>query len=63
MACLLHGNMICGVCGEDLVVRVAADGHAEDEDLRRRVNRDLATATSLRLRSSTTSQRPGDLTA
>jgi hypothetical protein len=77
LAFLLHGNMACGVRGEDLIVRVAAeaadaalgepgtrpfdltgrpmkgwllvdaDGHAEDEDLRRWVGRGLAYASSL----------------
>ena len=78
LAFLVHGNMACGVRGEDLIVRVAADtaeaalaepgvrpfdltgrpmtgwllvdpdGHAEDEDLRRWVDRGLAHASSLR---------------
>jgi TfoX N-terminal domain len=77
LAFLLHGNMACGVRGDDLIVRVAAeeadaalgepgarpfdltgrpmkgwlqvgaDGHAEDEDLRRWVGRGLAYAGSL----------------
>ena len=77
LAFLLHGNMACGVRGEDLIVRVAAetadaalgepgtrpfdltgrpmkgwllvdaDGHAEDDDLRRWVDRGLAYANSL----------------
>jgi TfoX/Sxy family transcriptional regulator of competence genes len=67
LAFLVHGNMACGVRGEDLIVRVAADtaeaaltgrpmkgwllvdadGHAEDEDLRRWVDRGLAHAGSL----------------
>ena len=77
LAFLLHGNMACGVRGDDLMVRVdpelgdAAlaepgvrpfdmtgrpmkgwllvdpDGHAEDEDLRRWVDRGLAHAGSL----------------
>jgi TfoX N-terminal domain len=77
LAFLLHGNMACGVRGEDLIVRVAAeaadaalgepgtrpfdltgrpmkgwllvdaDGHAEDDDLRRWVDRGLACANSL----------------
>jgi len=77
LAFLVHGNMACGVRGEDLIVRVAADtaetamgepgvrpfdltgrpmkgwllvdpgGHAEDEDLRRWVDRGLAYAGSL----------------
>ena len=77
LAFLLGGNMACGVRGEDLIVRVAADaaeaalgepgarpfdlsgrpmkgwllvdpdGHAEDEDLRRWVDRGLAYAGSL----------------
>jgi TfoX/Sxy family transcriptional regulator of competence genes len=77
LAFLVHGNMACGVRGEDLIVRVAADtaeaaldepgvrpfdltgrpmkgwllvdadGHAEDEDLRRWVGRGLAHAGSL----------------
>jgi hypothetical protein len=74
---LLHGNMACGVRGDDLIVRVAAEaadaaqdepgtrpfdltgrpmkgwllvdpgGHAEDEDLRRWVDRGVAYASSL----------------
>jgi TfoX/Sxy family transcriptional regulator of competence genes len=78
LAFLVHGNMACGVRGEDLIVRVAADsaeaalaeagvrpfdltgrpmtgwllvdpdGHAEDEDLRRWVDRGLAHASSRR---------------
>jgi hypothetical protein len=77
LAFLVQGNMACGVRGEDLIVRVAADaaevasgepgvrpfdltgrpmkgwllvaadGHAEDEDLRRWVDRGVAYATSL----------------
>jgi hypothetical protein len=77
LAFLLHGNMACGVRGDDLVVRVSAgtadaalgepgvrpfdltgrpmkgwllvdaDGHAEDKDLRRWVDRGLAFASSL----------------
>jgi hypothetical protein len=77
LAFLLHGNMACGVRGEDLIVRVAADaadaalgepgvrpfdltgrpmkgwlmvspdGHAEDDDLRRWIDRGLAHAGSL----------------
>jgi hypothetical protein len=77
LAFLLHGNMACGVRGDDLIVRVAAeaanaalgepgtrpfdltgrpmkdwllvgaDGHAEDDDLRRWVDRGLAYANSL----------------
>jgi hypothetical protein len=77
LAFLLHGNMACGVRGDDLIVRVAADdadaalgepgakpfdltgrpmkgwlmvaaeGHAEDDDLRRWVGRGLAYAGSL----------------
>jgi TfoX-like protein len=77
LAFLLHGNMACGVRGEDVIVRVAAeaadaalgepgtrpfdltgrpmkgwllvdaDGHAEDDDLRRWVDRGLAYANSL----------------
>jgi hypothetical protein len=77
LAFLVHGNMACGVRGEDLIVRlaadavesvqaqpgvrpfdltgrpmkgwllVAADGHAEDDDLRRWVNRGVAYAASL----------------
>jgi len=77
LAFLVHGNMACGVRGDDLIVRIAAeeadatlaepgagpfgltgrpmegwllvdpDGHAEDEDLRRWVERDLAYASSL----------------
>jgi TfoX/Sxy family transcriptional regulator of competence genes len=79
LAFLLHGNMACGVRGDDLIVRVAAetadaaaaagepgtrpfdltgrpmkgwllvdaDGHAEDDDLRRWVDRGLAYASSL----------------
>jgi len=77
LAFLVHGNMACGVRGEDLIVRVAADtaeaalaepgvrpfdltgrpmkgwllvaadGHAEDEDLRLWVGRGLAYADSL----------------
>jgi hypothetical protein len=77
LAFLLGGNMACGVRGEDLIVRlaadavesgagragvrpfdltgrpmkgwllVAADGHAEDDDLRRWVDRGVAYAASL----------------
>jgi TfoX/Sxy family transcriptional regulator of competence genes len=77
LAFLLNGNMACGVRGDDLIVRVAADtadaaleepgarpfdltgrpmkgwlqvaadGHAEDDDLRRWVGRGLAYASSL----------------
>jgi hypothetical protein len=77
LAFLVHGNMACGVRGEDLIVRlaadaadavqgepgvrpfdltgrpmkgwlmVAADGHAEDDDLRRWVDRGVAYAASL----------------
>jgi TfoX/Sxy family transcriptional regulator of competence genes len=77
LAFLLHGNMACGVRGDDLIVRVAADaadaalgepgvrpfdltgrpmkgwllvdadGHAEDDDLCRWVDRGLAHASSL----------------
>jgi TfoX/Sxy family transcriptional regulator of competence genes len=77
LAFLLRGNMACGVRGDDLIVRVAADmaeaalaeqgarpfdltgrpmkgwllvdadGHAEDDDLRRWVDRGLAYADSL----------------
>jgi hypothetical protein len=77
LAFLLHGNMACGVRGDDLIVRVAADaadaalgepgarsfdltgrpmkgwllvdadGHAEDDDLCRWVDRGLAHAGSL----------------
>jgi TfoX/Sxy family transcriptional regulator of competence genes len=77
LAFLLNGNMACGVRGEDLMVRVAADdadaaleergarpfdmtgrpmkgwllvtpeGHAEDDDLRRWLERGLAHAGSL----------------
>lgn len=77
LAFLVHGNMACGVRGDDLIVRVAADtaetamgepavrpfdltgrpmqgwllvdanGHAQDEDLHRWVDRGLAYATSL----------------
>jgi TfoX N-terminal domain len=77
LAFLLHGNMACGVRGDDLIVRVAAEvadaaqgepgtrpfdltgrpmtgwllvdagGHAEDEDLRRWVDRGVAYASSL----------------
>ncbi|HEY6707420.1 MAG TPA: TfoX/Sxy family protein [Actinomycetota bacterium] len=77
LAFLLNGNMACGVSGEDLMVRVAADesdaaleergarpfdmtgrpmkgwllvapeGHAEDDDLRRWLDRGLAYAGSL----------------
>jgi TfoX/Sxy family transcriptional regulator of competence genes len=77
LAFLLHGNMVCGVRGDDLSVRVAAEeaeaalgepgarpfdltgrpmkgwllvdanGHVEDDDLRRWVDRRLAYANSL----------------
>jgi hypothetical protein len=77
LAFLLDGNMACGVRGDDLIVRVAAeeadavrdepgtrpfdltgrpmkgwlmvgaDGHAEDDDLRRWVARGVAHASSL----------------
>jgi hypothetical protein len=77
LAFLLGGNMACGVRGEDLIVRLAADtadaaleepgarpfdltgrpmkgwlqvgpdGHAEDDDLRRWVDRGLTYAASL----------------
>jgi hypothetical protein len=77
LAFLLRGNMACGVRGDDLIVRLAADsfdaaldepgtrlfdltgrpmkgwllvdadGHAEDGDLRRWVDRGLAFAASL----------------
>ncbi len=77
LAFLVHGNMACGVRGEDLIVRLAADavesvegepavrpfdltgrpmkgwllvapdGHAEDDDLRRWVDRGVAYAASL----------------
>jgi TfoX/Sxy family transcriptional regulator of competence genes len=77
LAFLVHGNMACGVRGDDLIVRIAADdadaaleepgarpfdltgrpmkgwlqvgsdGHAEDDDLRRWVDRGVAYATSL----------------
>jgi hypothetical protein len=77
LAFLVYGNMACGVRGDDLIVRVAAeeanaalgepgarpfdltgrpmhgwllvdaDGHAEDDDLRRWVDRGLAYASSL----------------
>jgi TfoX/Sxy family transcriptional regulator of competence genes len=77
LAFLLGGNMACGVRGDDLIVRVAADaadaaleepgarpfdltgrpmkgwplvdadGHAEDDDLRRWVGRGVAYALSL----------------
>jgi hypothetical protein len=77
LAFLVHGNMACGVRGDDLIVRVTAeeadraqdepgarpfdltgrpmkgwlmvgaDGHAEDDDLRRWVGRGLAHASSL----------------
>jgi hypothetical protein len=77
LAFLLHGNMACGVRGDDLMVRVspevgdaaladpgvrpfdmtgrpmkgwllvAPDGHAEDDDLRRWVDRGLTHAGSL----------------
>ena len=35
------------VRGEDLIVRLAADGHAEDDGLRRWVDRGVADAASL----------------
>ena len=77
LAFLVHGNMACGVRGDDLIVRlaaddaesvqgergvrpfdltgrpmkgwllVAADGHAEDHDLRGWVDRGVAYAESL----------------
>jgi hypothetical protein len=77
LAFLVHGNMACGVRGDDLIARIAADaadaalqepgarpfdltgrpmqgwlqvapdGHAEDDDLRRWVDRGVAFATSL----------------
>jgi TfoX-like protein len=77
LAFLLRGHMACGVRGDDLIVRVAAeeadaalgepgtrpfdltgrpmrgwllvnaDGHAEDDDLRRWVDRGIAYANSL----------------
>jgi TfoX/Sxy family transcriptional regulator of competence genes len=77
LAFLVHGNMACGVRGDDLMVRVSPevadaalaepgvrpfdmtgrpmkgwllvtpDGHAEDDDLRRWVDRSLAHAGSL----------------
>jgi len=77
LAFLVHGNMACGVRGQDLIVRlaaddaesvqgepgvrpfdltgrpmkgwllVAADGHAEDDDLRRWVDRGVGYAASL----------------
>jgi TfoX/Sxy family transcriptional regulator of competence genes len=77
LAFLVHGNMACGVRGDELIVRlaaddteavkdepgvrpfeltgrpmkgwlqVAADGHAEDDDLRRWVDRGVAYAESL----------------
>lgn len=77
LAFLLYSNMACGVRGDDLIMRLAAeqaevalaepgtrpfdltgrpmkgwlrvdpDGHAEDEDLRRWVDRGLAHASSL----------------
>ena len=77
LAFLLHGNMACGVRGDDLIVRmaveeadaaleepgarpfdmtgrpmkgwllVAPEGYAEDDDLRRWVDRGLAHAGSL----------------
>jgi hypothetical protein len=77
LAFLVHGNMACGVRGDDLIVRlaaggaasvqgergvrpfdltgrpmngwlmVAADGHADDDDLRRWVDRGVAYAASL----------------
>jgi hypothetical protein len=43
----VQGNMACGVRGEDLIVRLAADGHAEDDDLRRWVHGGVAYAASL----------------
>jgi len=77
LAFLVHGNMACGVRGEDLIVRLAADaaesvegepgvrpfdltgrpmkgwllvaaeGHAEDDDLGRWIDRGAAYAASL----------------
>jgi hypothetical protein len=47
LAFLVQGNMACGVRGEDLIVRLAADGHAEDDDLRRWVDRGVADVASL----------------
>jgi hypothetical protein len=47
LAFLLHGNMACGVRGDDLIVQVDVGGHAEDEDLCRWVDRGLAYASSL----------------
>jgi hypothetical protein len=77
LAFLVHGNMACGVRGDDLIVRLAADGvasvqgepgvrpfdltgrpmkgwllvdpdgHADDDDLRRWVDRGVAYAASL----------------
>jgi hypothetical protein len=77
LAFLLHGNMACGVHGDDLIVRlpaeatdaaltepgtrpfdltgrpmrgwllVGSDGHAEDDDLRRWVDRGVAYAGTL----------------
>ena len=77
LAFLLNGNMACGVRGDDLIVRLAADasqgalaepgarpfditgqpmrgwlmvgveGHAEDDDLRRWVDRGMAHARTL----------------
>jgi TfoX/Sxy family transcriptional regulator of competence genes len=46
LAFLVYGNMACGVRADDLIVRVAADD-AEEEDLRRWVDRGLACASSL----------------
>jgi TfoX/Sxy family transcriptional regulator of competence genes len=77
LAFLLNGNMACGVRGDDLIVRLAADasrdalaepgarpfdltgrpmrgwlmvgaeGHAEDDDLRRWIDRGMAHARTL----------------
>jgi hypothetical protein len=55
LAFLVEGNMACGVRGEDLIVRLAADATAsvQDEpgvrpfDLRRWVDRGVAYAASL----------------
>src|SRR5215218_2820077 len=88
LAFLVHGNMACGVRGDDLMVRVspevadaalaepgvrpfdmtgrpmkgwllvAPDGHAEDDDLRRWVDRSLAPAGSLPPKSPRTRHRP-----